>query len=330
MMFVERLTKINTESNLLKKAYTLWKSSDNTISMIKPLNTKRLLKFEVDSDWSGVIDLQEWFQLTYPELATLSASHITIEQLVELFGSHETQIVLPSLPIYEPLTFQKIVAMEVIEDAQSSLTENCFSIDTFKGKLWITKLSKKQLPSQPAPQHESRLIDVIPLSLKLFLGQSKISVSLLKQIKPGDILLIQAMLNTVSIDNQVIGSYKIENEEIMIDLHNLDLNDSASDDKDELQLADEQVIEVEDNVIPGISCKNSIPIKLAFILDRQKIKLSELDALSEGQTLTISESCYKAIEIEANGMPIAKGEIVIIDDNMAVEIKTVYGEIGVK
>jgi len=335
----DQLTQIDTNESLLKRAYALWKKEDSSLSTIAPLNKKRLLKFEVNSGWSGFIDLQEWFCATYPKLATLSANYVTDEQLYALFVNNDVQIVIPELPIYQSLQFEEITTMVFIQVDDLLFAPHCFSIDTKKGKLWITKLLENHvLDKKKLTCYEKRVVDVIPLFLKFSLGQSRISLGLFRKIKLGDILLIQETTNAISINNQVIGNYRIENEGIMIDLHNLDLTDQAIADKEggfpqkssfdrayENYVVDQDVAKTS-----RINYKNVIPIKLSFVLDQRKIKLAELEAMSEGQMLPLLQDCYKSIEIEANGVPIAKGEMVIIDEKMAVEIKAIYGESTVK
>lgn len=335
----DRLTQIDTNKNLLKRAYVLWKKEDSSLSMIAPLNKKRLLKFEVNSGWSGFIDLQEWFCATYPKLASLSANYVTDEQLYALFVNSDVQIIIPKLPIYKALQFEEITTMAFLQIDELSSAQHCFSIDTEKGKLWITKLLENHVADKKKLTcGDKHLIDVIPLFLKFSLGKSQISLGLFRKIKLGDILLIQATMNTISVNNQVIGNYRIENEGIMIDLHNLDLTDQTMADKEggfpqksSFDRSYENYVFDQDAAKTSkINYKNVIPIQLSFVLDQRKIKLAEMEAISEGQMLPLLQDCYKSIEIEANGVPIAKGEMVIVDEKMAVEIKAVYGESAVK
>lgn len=335
----DQLTRIDTNKNLLKRAYILWKQEDSSLSMIAPLIKERLLKFEVNSGWSGFIDLQQWFSATYPKLATLSANYVTDEQLYVLFVNHDVQIVIPELPIYKSLLFEEITSMAFIQADELLPSQHCFSIDTEKGKLWITKLLESHvLDKKKLTCGDKHIVDVIPLFLKFSLGKSKISLGLFRKIKPGDILLIQEATNTTSVNSQVIGNYRIENEGIMIDLHNLDLADQATEDKEGGfpqknsfdRSYENYVVDQNAAKTSKINYKNVIPVKLSFVLDQKKIKLAELEAISEGQILPLLQDCYKSIEIEANGVPVAKGEMVIVDEQMAVEVKAIYGESAVK
>lgn len=325
------LKKINTDTDRLKKAYALWKKEDGSVSGLLPSKKSALLQFEVDSGWSGFIDLEQWYCQSYPKLAALAMSHVSTEKLYDLFMENSAQLVLPELPIYEPLKFNAIVSTRWIKQFDYLFTQSYFSFETLKGRIWVTQLQEKHLSVPPLNSSSSPIIKTIPLFLKCILGQSQLSLRLFKQIKVGDILLIQKTQHALCIDRNIIGTYQIENEGIMIDLHHLDLNETIEEHYDVLPQQDTQkfyetVTEENEVLSTWLDRKKTIPITLSFILDQKKIKLGELESLTEGKRLPISPESYKSIEIEANGVAIAKGEIVIVDDTMAVEVTAIYGE----
>ena len=64
----------------------------------------------------------------------------------------------------------------------------------------------------------------------------------------------------------------------------------------------------------------NIPIKLEFILQKNAITIGELERIYNGQTLPCNVGFEKNIIIQANGVTVAHGELVLIDDRPAVII----------
>lgn len=76
---------------------------------------------------------------------------------------------------------------------------------------------------------------------------------------------------------------------------------------------------------------NNIPLQLTFIINQITLTLDELSELHIGDVLAAGDGGENSIIICANGALLAKGELVMADERLGVEIQTLcyeaqYGE----
>lgn len=318
MTLLSCIRQINYKSERLKAAYAFLKRHDQSLSKILPVYKQRLLCFIMDTGWSGFIDLEEWYDNTYPKLAGFSSAHIDREKQYELFRLSSDPIILPDFPVYNNWQFTYIGSLRWLEEKTYLKMKEVFSFATAKGRVWVTDVQPDQLPGEKETKLLADRIYTIPFFLSCQVGTSKISLCLLKQVKRGDIVLIQKKVQHLIIGDKAIGTYSIDNEGIMIDLDQIDL--------DEDSLADIVPSPQGDVGINRLQSPKTIPVTLSFILERKKLNLYELEELTIGKKLDLASDSYKRVTIEANGVTIAMGEMVRIEDNLAVEITAIYPE----
>ena len=63
-----------------------------------------------------------------------------------------------------------------------------------------------------------------------------------------------------------------------------------------------------------------VEITCEAVLGRGKITIGRLESLSEGDTLALDCSPSDPVELRVNGRPIARGEIVTMDDRFGIRI----------
>lgn len=63
-----------------------------------------------------------------------------------------------------------------------------------------------------------------------------------------------------------------------------------------------------------------LPVQLVFELGRKQIKLSELEAVSEGYVIEFDQPISQAVEIRASGQRIGHGELVLVQNRLGVRI----------
>lgn len=71
---------------------------------------------------------------------------------------------------------------------------------------------------------------------------------------------------------------------------------------------------------------NSVKIELEAILGRTKMPLGQLYNLRPGSVIALQEPAGTLVDIEANGKLIARGEVVVVDDNYGVHILEIVQE----
>ena len=139
--------------------------------------------------------------------------------------------------------------------------------------------------------------------MDLRLGRSLINRKLLSTMRRGDILLIGIDTFELYSSEQRIGKFMInDNGEVRVQ----NLNGVTESE------------ELEDHISLG-----EIPMRVDFILQRRTMTLMELDDLYQGQYLQLDPSAEKQVEIMANGIRIARGELVEFNGRLGIELNHV-------
>ncbi|MFS1563416.1 MAG: FliM/FliN family flagellar motor switch protein [Candidatus Arsenophonus phytopathogenicus] len=93
------------------------------------------------------------------------------------------------------------------------------------------------------------------------------------------------------------------------------------------KLSINNTINDDDNLIESsnkLSSKGYIPITLEYILQKNKIPLLELESIFQGKVLPCDLAAENNIKIVANGVLIAKGKIIWIENRLGVEITDLF------
>ena len=71
---------------------------------------------------------------------------------------------------------------------------------------------------------------------------------------------------------------------------------------------------------------SNIPVEVSAELGRSNISLKEIFELSEGSIIELEKLVGEPLDLVVNGQVIAKGEVVAIDNNFGLRIKTVISK----
>ena len=69
---------------------------------------------------------------------------------------------------------------------------------------------------------------------------------------------------------------------------------------------------------------NDIPVKLSVELGRSSISLKDVYELSEGSIIELNRLVGEPLDLVVNGQIIANGEVVAVDNNYGLRIKTIF------
>ncbi len=69
---------------------------------------------------------------------------------------------------------------------------------------------------------------------------------------------------------------------------------------------------------------NEVKVVVAAELGRTNLPIQELLKLSEGSVVELNRSIESPVELIAQGLPLANGEVVVMDEKFAIRIKEVY------
>lgn len=271
-----------------------------------------LLHFIADTGWEGIIDLERWFCHRVPQSAALSSASWSPAQLETLF----INCVQPIDGLPQDLTYQRLESKGRVD--ASSVLPQAYACMTSQGRVWL-----HTFPSH-AMLHESIRhfkADDLPLSIQFQIGYSHISTALLKRVQRGDVILVNHEECTVASSNQVLGRFiKIE-EGFMFDETDVA---AMSERENELSVS-EHINEV---AATPVRSRDEINVKLNVVLQQSTLTIAELESFYQGQVIPCHPDAEQNISIIANGVPVAKGELVWIEDRLGIEIKDIYQEAG--
>lgn len=257
-----------------------------------------------------LVDVRAWFGKSLPEKSGLRADLISPDEIRDLFHYSGALLTL-HLPgeAEEPLTVLSPVAVEEYHDkAMPRVNTSC-------GPGWLTAVNT-HYRSHICQVLPSMLHGTIPFHLDLILGSSALSYRYLKKLQPGDVLLVNQLLETVVAGNRTLAKYRQQEDYLMLE----DIYD------DEEQLAHYQPLHPHQNLQAQRIGINNIPVQLTFIINQMTLTLDELSVLHIGDVIAMGTEGENSITICANGALLAKGELVMADERLGVEIQTLCHE----
>ena len=257
-----------------------------------------------------LVDLRAWFGKSLPEKSGLRADLISPDEIRDLFHYSGAALTL-QLPgeAAEPLTISSLVATEDYRDQAMPM------INTSCGPGWLTALNAhyRHHICQALP---SLLHGMIPFQLDFMLGSSVLSYRHVKKLQPGDVLLVNQLLEKVLTGNRTLAKYRQQEDYLM-------LEDIYEDDEEH---EDYQPLHQHHDLQSHHIGINNIPVQLTFIINQMTLTLDELSVLHIGDVIAAGTGGENSITICANGALLAKGELVMADERLGVEIQTLCYE----
>ena len=260
--------------------------------------------------WSGLVDAQEWLASFAPEMASL-ADYCDEQDMLELFSAMPVpfDLALPNLS-YTQLQIGSMVTGNALSE------QPLICIRTAQGSVWINELPEN-LVWQHTALHDQ--MNALPIPLCFILGYSTISLALSAKLAIGDVLLIEHKNFCVSTHRKLLGNYQLTEGGIQVENFNNEDIPPDIDGEQPMQTPPESVIGHDSSIPYG-----RIPVKLEFVLEERSIPVAELTQLAPGTLLELKHDAEQHITIRVNGVTLAKGELVQLDNRLGVEIKTIY------
>jgi type III secretion protein Q len=236
-----------------------------------------------------LVELESWLNRHLPELDGLAWSQAGDELLLDLLATLELKLESPRGWLIQ----DNLMVLGLVQTDDLML-----ALGMEHGEVFCTTLPEALIPPCAPP---AWLADW-PMPVTLALGRQMLSPALLAQIEPGDVLLLQHPQRYLSCHGRVLYRYSIQQEHIMI----------------EAPLALEAAPAFDDG---ALSCQQ-IPLQVEFVLQECTLTLAELSALSPGQVLELGADAERNVLLRANGVALARGELVELDRRLGLEIHT--------
>jgi len=77
--------------------------------------------------------------------------------------------------------------------------------------------------------------------------------------------------------------------------------------------------------MPDLHRLSDVPIDLTVEIGRTRLTVGETLDLRQGSILTLNRMAGEPVDVLVNGTPIARGEVVVIDEQFGVRITDVLG-----
>ncbi|WP_369309482.1 FliM/FliN family flagellar motor switch protein [Providencia rettgeri] len=137
------------------------------------------------------------------------------------------------------------------------------------------------------------------------LGDSYISLSLLRSLSLGDALYIQKLQLHMLIGGRVFARFQKQEEGLFMIEEILQPEDTA-----DLPLSEDYQDEIERpfNL-------DEMSIKLTFVLGHSDIAISEIDNIQPGSIYSIGKNKEREVKVYANKQLVAEGELIYLGDN---------------
>jgi flagellar motor switch protein FliN/FliY len=90
----------------------------------------------------------------------------------------------------------------------------------------------------------------------------------------------------------------------------------------------EQLIDLSEPAAPApdIRMLLEVPLQIAVELGRTRLTIRELLELSQGSILELDRHAGEPVDVLVNGRPLARGEVVVIDEDFGIRITDVVSE----
>ncbi len=84
--------------------------------------------------------------------------------------------------------------------------------------------------------------------------------------------------------------------------------------------------EASENIIESWRDLFDVPIPLAIELGRTNLKIREILDLKKDSIIKLSRSSGEGVDVRADNLPLARGEIIVIEDHAGVRISEIIAE----
>ncbi|HGJ5874533.1 type III secretion system cytoplasmic ring protein SctQ [Arsenophonus apicola] len=225
-------------------------------------------------------------------LAPLPWLSIPASYLIELLQEQLTTISIPQLGEFQIQVTQFDCLQQPIEAIRITSSLGQILIVDAKGSM---------------PLKENGYAN-LPLQVRFSIGYSRLKQQLFRTLQTGDILLLQQSQTYLSVETIPLFHYTWQPQ------GNIMLAQPIVTDQDDHNASSESS--------PALFDLNQLPLKVNFILQRQTFSLNTIKSWQSGTQLILNSDAHCAITLEINGQTFAKGELIQVGEQLAVELHT--------
>jgi type III secretion protein Q len=252
---------------------------------------ERMLQLRISTEqqeFEAHISIASWFSLQFPDWQTLAWSEADEDTLLDLFNA-----------VAEPLDWEQdwLPGARIRAVGVTAISGQQIALSSAQGWVYCQHLPETLWPAaSPAAW-----VQALPVPLVLRLGQLLMPPALLSGMEVGDVLLLPTVNRQLVCHGLVLFNYSIQQEKIMLE-----------------QVMDAgQVATIPLN---PLQASRQIPLPVELVLQEMNMSVAQLEQLSVGQVLTLNADAERNVLLRANGVLLARGELVEVNQQLGVQI----------
>ncbi|MBN3002374.1 YscQ/HrcQ family type III secretion apparatus protein [Chromobacterium alkanivorans] len=283
------LRQIDARERALRRAAEAWRRQgwDATLET-PPRGGLWLSVADAEQRWQGWLQPRAWLESAAPELARLALSAGVESQAAQWLAAAER----PLTPPMPELAYQRLSLGEA-GPGDALPRQPLLRVMCAEGPLWLERAPEFEAGDAPDPA------PLLSWPLRFVVGDSRVSLGLLRGVARGDVLLIREPKAAVRCHDRALGTYQTYEEGIVMEW-------------DESQQEAEQEAPARD--------MGQLPVELEFVLHRGRMTLAELQDLCRGRLLNLPADVERRVEVRANGALLGRGELVQLAGHLGVEV----------
>lgn len=301
-MSVLKLRRVDAQAHAVARWVQRWQRTGQGAGLGRPNRQPDYLRFRAQGDhgdWQGLIAARDWLHRALPALHSLLKVECSLASIAGLFQAVQRPLQLEVQGLHD----RALRDIECLAPTQLP-THDLPWLDTPRGRVWLT-----QLPSTPITAHRpvatgSWLSD-LPLRLTLMLGISPLSPASRIRLSEGDVLRITQRTQDCWLAHRCLGVFTFIEGGIHMQSTVTDTHEQNTSQESDAGLG-------------------ALPVRLEFVLATHETDLATLAQIIDGQLIPLADDAARHIEVRANGKPVARGELVQLDDQLGVELLEVY------
>jgi flagellar motor switch/type III secretory pathway protein FliN len=186
--------------------------------------------------------------------------------------------------------------------------------------------------SQVKQLQKSLMVEKIPIHLPIWLGFSQLKYRHYTKLRRGDFLLVQeSRFDLQGAGYKPVGDFILHiqaDDELYFtqwDSNNMQYNDQEHDDVQAFDLEDGDDAFAEQQISEDVTGPEKHPfanleVNISFSLGELVMSIEDMQHLTQGSVLPLNKPLPAQVLIYANKKPIATGEMVSVNDQLAVRI----------
>lgn len=302
-MSVLKLRRVDAQAQAATQWVQRWQRAGHVAGLGMPDRQPCYLGFRAQGDggdWRGLVDARDWLDRALPALRSLLTVECSLASIADLFQAVQRPLQLG----VEGLHDRELCDIESLVPDQLPIHDLPW-LDTPRGRVWLTQLPSTPITARGPVSADAWLSD-LPLRLTLMLGISHLRPASRIRLNEGDVLRIIQRTQQCWLADQCLGAFTFTEGGLHMQTTMADANEQNAP-------------KPREGLDPG-----AVPVRLEFVLATHETDLAKLSQIIDGQLIPLAENAAQHIEVRANGKPVARGELVQLDEHLGVELLEVY------